>query len=259
MHTSMPFTSRLSGASWTARLFVAVCGAVIVMELFWIAWILRFGTTTLNVGFSTAREQGAVVVTRVAKEGPAARALEPGDVILAVDGDVRAATIGPWFRLPGMAQGKPYRMTVERGGSAREVLLQARLSPRPPRELAYRLFLVLAGLSFAATALFLSFQRWEDPLARHGAFACLLPSLTLAGSGLAIALPFLPAAERLLVAFTWYPHPFHLAVAFAFYRRFPPGVPSTKWLDAFEKILLGTFFIVIQQANGTVNFFVPHL
>jgi hypothetical protein len=233
----MPFTSRLSGASWTARLFVAVCGAVIVMELFWIAWILRFRHRPQR-GLLDGSGAGAVVVTRSPPRDPQRGILEPGDVIWPSTRDVRAATIGPnGFVCPGWRR-KPYRITVEQGGSRRgppqcgfrRGPARARVSP-----------LSRAGGSlFAATALFLSFQRWEDPSRGTGAFACLLPSLRSRAPG--SSSPSLPSGERLLVAFTWYPHPFHLAVAFAFYRRFPPGVPSTKWLDAFEKILLGTFF-----------------
>ncbi|MBL8114666.1 MAG: protein kinase [Acidobacteria bacterium] len=233
---------RIGGASRTLRLFMAICLAVLAVELLWIVWLVRYGDRSVLLGYSAARSQGAVAVTRVASDGPAARVLEPGDVLLAVDGDPRAATIGVWFRMPEIARGTPYRLTVERKGVVRDVVLQARLKPRPLTDRAYWIFLVVSGLAFAITALFLSSQRWEDPLARHGAFACLLPSLTLAGSGVAAVLPFLSPGERIIEALTPYPHPFHLAVAFAFYRRFPAGVPTARWLEVFERALLGAFF-----------------
>lgn len=85
-------------------------------------------------------------IGQVREDGPAAGALLPGDVVLAVDGEpVNAADeVGPRVRALG-ERGGPGMVEVERGGERLALELEPRRSTDPAREGAWELGIVMAA------------------------------------------------------------------------------------------------------------------
>jgi two-component system NtrC family sensor kinase len=102
-----------------------------------------------RAGFESRRTGGAIVLTEVDVDGPAARAgLASGDRIITADGQTAASLADPARSLA--RKPFPHRLLVERGNEIREVLV-GRVVPRP--DWPY-LFLAFVGLLYLAIGLF---------------------------------------------------------------------------------------------------------
>jgi hypothetical protein len=199
-------------------------------------WLFRYGPVKKVSGWRAAYEHGAWVVSRVDPKGPASGVLEEGDRLLAVDGDARAAAVGPFFRIRETAPGQEYELRVARRGEARAARLQLAAVPRARGELGYLVSLLLLGAAFLATSLVIGMLRPEDSIARWGAVALFLPSFTLLESATAGLFPSMNSFDAGLYLLIPVPNPFHLAVAFGFYSRFPAGVPRSRFAILAERL-----------------------
>src|SRR5579864_8399080 len=56
--------------------------------------IYRYRPGEINVGWTSEQRNGEWVITKVESDGPAAGKIEPGDRLLAFNGDQRAVRIG---------------------------------------------------------------------------------------------------------------------------------------------------------------------
>jgi hypothetical protein len=116
-------------------------------------------------------------VASVAPDGPAAGTLQPGDVLLSLDGDGLVARSGtrPYRRTFGV--GVNYRIEIGRGGATREFVLQTQ-GRRRNRTVGQ-----LLGFAWCVIGLFVGFARPQDGLARLAFAACTLTGLAFLGVG----------------------------------------------------------------------------
>lgn len=75
--------------------FVYVCVAVIVV---------RYGGLAAEFGWDASRRDGVWRVSRIRPGGPADGRLQADDVVLAVNGNARAASLGPFFDVSGYTE-----------------------------------------------------------------------------------------------------------------------------------------------------------
>src|SRR5439155_15391035 len=94
---------------------------------------------------------GAWRVTSVDPNGPAAGVLAPGDRLLAIAGDSRAALVGPASRVRELPAGVPYDLRFERRGEERASRIALAAVPRTRAERAYLAPLRLLPFAVLAT------------------------------------------------------------------------------------------------------------
>ena len=107
-----------------------------------------------------ARDTGWVVAT-VDENGAAAGRLEPGDRLLALNGDSRVALLGYLF-FSNVPVGEMYRLDVERRGTRRSVDLLMAVGPGRQMWLVF----LIVSIAFFAVGAALGVLRPEDPQVR---------------------------------------------------------------------------------------------
>jgi tRNA A-37 threonylcarbamoyl transferase component Bud32 len=144
-------------------LFVALISSALFLALF--AWqsvrAFRESVFVRDDGWSAVARGPEWIVGAVGRDGPAASALAPGDVIVALNGDARAGRIGPGWQLGRMAVGEPYELRVRRDGVERAVDLAARTRPDPGYRPWIVIYLVIA-LANLIVAVMIAVVRPED-------------------------------------------------------------------------------------------------
>src|SRR5664279_417876 len=84
--------------SWFIRLSIALTIVSLAVLTYAGVHIYRYGDQSKTLGWAASWKQGSWMVRAVDRDGPAAGQLQPGDRILAINGDARAERIGPsWF------------------------------------------------------------------------------------------------------------------------------------------------------------------
>ena len=131
-----------------AMVFVYVCVAVIVV---------RYGGLAADFGWDASRRDDVWQVSRIRPGGPADGRLQAGDVVLALNGNDRAATLGPFFDVSGYEVGArfvrvqpfpvPYVVRIRRGDAVLDVSLTPAVEYQS-RNLAATISLLATSLSF---------------------------------------------------------------------------------------------------------------
>ena len=177
----------------------------------------------------TARSGGVMVVWRVDPGGPASGILQPGDAIVAWNGDPRVTRVGNFYfrrSLPPDPDAR-YDLTIRRAGIERTVTLTA--PPRPNRD-QQRLSVsnLLAAFAWFVVATMIALFRPEQTVSRSAYVAGMVMGFFMLGMARGSAMPWLPSWWRnaLLLIFPLYP--LHMAIGYDFYVRFPPGVSTTR-------------------------------
>lgn len=119
------------------------------------------------VGWTWSLEGDAWVVRSVDAAGPAAGLIEPGDRILAVNGDRRIGTVGPRWVVPHASPQDPYSVTVARDGVETTVTLRQRVVRDAGFRVLFTIYL-LAALAFAAVAVVMIASRPRDRAIQGG-------------------------------------------------------------------------------------------
>ncbi len=148
--------------------------AVVVAASGYGAWRSRQEATVF--GWSEARRAGHWQVANVTPGGPAAGRLQPGDVLLSLDGDPAVARGGtlPYRRV--LRPRASYRVEVRRGGETLEFGLDTGGGGPRGSPSGY-----LAGLVWAFVGLFIGFARPQERMARLAFAACTLTGLSFLG------------------------------------------------------------------------------
>jgi hypothetical protein len=95
--------------------FVLVSSAILLgIFPFQLRQILAYGDTLRNFGWSANASPSGAIVSDVQPSGPVGGKLMPGDKLLAIDGDLRAARIGSYWFLDPKAAGERYTVEVQR-------------------------------------------------------------------------------------------------------------------------------------------------
>jgi hypothetical protein len=91
------------------------------------AMIWRYGTLVRDTGWQPERRHGQWIVRAVDPQSVAARKLQAGDVILAINDDVRIARIDSSYVWPQVLKQDTYTLAIQRGPEQRRVELQMEL------------------------------------------------------------------------------------------------------------------------------------
>jgi hypothetical protein len=179
--------------------------AGVIAGLGYAAW--RLPQDVPAFGWSEARRGGLWRVTGVSAAGPAAGKLQPGDILLSLNGDVYVAWSGtlPYRRVLGA--GASYRIQVRRGGATVDYALRTDRT-RPNRLPDY-----MIGLAWCAIGLFIGFARPQDGLARLAFAASTLTGLSFLG----VVVPMPLYALQ----------PWHV-LGYHFFYRFPGEPPRAR-------------------------------
>src|ERR1700694_4515798 len=102
---------------WLALLLGA---AVLCLYVFASIVVVHWGPVTSEPGWTSSRSQGNWYIRTVVSDGPAGAKLQPGDRILAMNGDPRFGQIDPLLKLQFLSPDQAYSVRVLRGGSELE-------------------------------------------------------------------------------------------------------------------------------------------
>ena len=189
--------------------------------------VARYGSRIRDFGWISNRAGGVLVIGRVAAGGPADGLVQSGDEIVAWDGDRRVARVGvlPFRRnLPPDAD---YTLTIRRAGLERTVTLTA-----PARASDDQLWLAISNLLAAAVwiavATTVAFFRPELAVSRSAYGAGMMMGFLMLWLTRGSVLPWLPPWWRTALILVVPLSPLHLALAYDFNMRFPPGVSTTR-------------------------------
>jgi len=171
----------------------------------------REGRTTF--GWNEGKRNRTLYVATTDRDGPANGFLQPGDLVLSLNGDPYVARAGTEFYRSALPSGDFYQLIVSRNGQSHEYNLKVGVIPRPPGALASTFFV---GLVWCSVALFIGIARPDQAAARLAfAGAAIVGTWflsTVAGSSIITSLLF----------------PLHVVVGYHFFYRFPEGVPSGR-------------------------------
>jgi hypothetical protein len=186
---------------------------------------LRDSETVRDDGWRPGQANGAWVVAAVDAQGPVAALLQPGDRILAFNGDARTARVGPVWQLAEIMPGESYRLTVQRGGAPVDVTVAAgqRANPGFARwVIAY----LAVSLTCFIVAMMVAFVKPEDrmvQLAIGGQFF-------LAPFMMWVALqPVVGIRQDRLLLFLGLAFPLYFICGYLFFERFPQPAPRTRF------------------------------
>jgi len=220
-----------------AMVFVYGCVAVIVV---------RYGGLAADFGWDASRRDDVWHVSRISPGGPADGRLHADDVVLAINGNDRAATLGPFFDVSGYEVGArfvrvkpvplPYQIRIRRGDAILDVSLTPAVAYQS-RSLAATLSLLATSLSFFLVGTFVGLSRPRDELPRLLALASLPSAAMLTAIAIQPSNPFLGDGEtylRLLIANVY---PFHYLLAYGFFFRVAAGARRPAFWRALERVL----------------------
>ena len=217
---------------------LVISGMVTIWLVFTTIIVVRYGDRIRDFGW----DADGVVVRSVESNGPAAGRLRPGDVIAAFNGDRRVARVGQENFRFFVPPGANYSLTILRGGVEQTVSLTTQTGPTSveQRRLAYPS--LVNALAVLVVFTLIAAYCPDLPLARVGYIGAMLIAvgqMALARGEELIAADrtslgayasslWLPERGRLAIMFLfWFP-PLHLALAYDFFSRFPPGISTTK-------------------------------
>ena len=205
--------------------------------------IYLHGADDKVLGWTFEQRNGAWVVTEVEPHGPAAGKLKPGDRLLAFNGDVRAAQIGPRIFEDFLATDSPYTLRLRRNSRDLDIALRSRLS-RVPRWISEDLAYLVVSLSFFGVGILLGLLNPEDRVTQLGCLTCLAVAVRL----LWVAMPY-GASERFDIALfhaAQIQDPWHLMLGYHFFWCFSANLLRERFWSLLRILIyaIGLLFFV---------------
>jgi hypothetical protein len=209
-----------------------LCALYVVLSVFTAIISIRYYGMMKAPGWEARATDAGWVVTSIVPDGAAAGRLEPGDRLLALNGDERAAVLGPPL-FDNVPVDQTYRVDLARDGRqfSAELML-----PLVQGRLLWPIFQII-GLVFFVCGAALALLRPDDPQVRlvGGVLMAVGFTTLLEAEGGARRFPLGPAErsiQTLIAALSLFTFP----MAFHFFNRFPswksPGPlwRATQWL-----------------------------
>jgi len=182
-------------------------------------------------GWTEARGGTFWEVTSVAPDGPAAGRLQRGDILLGLNGDAAVSRAGTKAHRRVLGAGSSYRMRIERGGSAREIVLDTAGRRRGWGVVR------LVGFAWAVIGLFIGLVRPQEALARLAFAACALTGLSFLG-----VLGLMPIYAL---------QPVHV-LGYHFFYRFPRHPPRARGWLTLLRVLYGASLVCAASGLLTI-------
>jgi hypothetical protein len=219
------------------------CGVYAGLFAFAIYTTVRYHGLVKDGGWNIRHDAHWSYVSTVNEEGAAAGRLEPGDRLVAINGDEDRAVLGifQWRDIDG---GKPYRVDFERAGVRRSVELMMPLVRGKQLWPVYQ----FCGLIFFVCGAALALLRPNDAQVRLIGAVLMLVGFSTLHEALQPAYPFLVGWERKVhyaevpIALWTFPAVYH------FFSRFPLWrSPGTTW-RAIQWLLYAVLIVVFWPA-----------
>lgn len=245
-------------------LVLLVCAVYAGLFAFTVYAVARYYGIEKAPGWSGRSETTGWMVSAVDAAGPAAGRIQPGDRLLAINGDQRRAVVGPyqWIFVDG---GKPYRVDLDRRGERVSLELPLPLVRGQQLTPIY----AVVGLAFFICGAALALLRARDPQVRLG--GAFLMSVGFATIPLTLqgVFSFLAGWER-TVHFVSVPlWLWSLPLAYHFFSRFPVWrSPGPVW-RTIQWLLYAVFvlriwplwvinFLSFGVSDGATRFMLAH-
>lgn len=217
----------------------------------------RYSGYVVDLGWRWSYADARWYVASVNPTSEAGKVLANGDVIVALNGDPRAARISPEVFMHGVRPGTPYRLSVDRAGVRYdfELTVPSRIAWK---SLGYGVLIFVVSLAFFGQAVLLGLIKPEQRIARVGfaAFAC--GALGFLTSSIELMRPFFDPTERAVDLILSAPVMFTFPFVYHFYRDFPRGGnPRGMWKWLTYLFYLGAFAFVYPTHLLFRFFFAP--
>ena len=184
--------------------------------------------------WESSRSINGSIVGKVDVPGPAAGMLQAGDRIVAFDGDLRAAKVGPAIFLQFVRPGSNFALRVDRHGEMHDYALRMLTWHG---DLSEVITFVIQSLVFFASGLALGLLRPGDRVAQLGCAAQLLAVLRAMATPLSFNWGTPPDLEFILNQIASFTTPGLLAVSYHFFVRVSAAsAPEFGW-RAFRNVL----------------------
>ena len=179
---------------------LGVSGLVGVAFVLTSAVVIRYGADTREFGWSPGRGDPPAVVRDVAPAGAAAGLLQPGDVIVALDGDRRVARLGSRSFSQLLRPGPRYTLTVRRDDVERRVTLTVgRGTSVEQARLSYSL--LFDALTWFVVATLIALFRPEQVVSRSAYLAGMALGLFMLAQARGPAMAWVSPATRTALLF----------------------------------------------------------
>ena len=222
---SRPFWSHRPRFFW----FVLVSSAILLCVFpFQLYEILHFGDNLASPGWFASASPSGWTVERVVKSGPAAGKLQRGDKLLAINGDARAARVGPRWFLAHAGPGDSYTVEVQRGPN--RVALELRMaSVHVPDQRLWGSIQVCVALIFLVIGAMVGLAKPDEASGRNAFISSLLAAMFLLSIASAVmyqaGLKGWPLWITLVMDCAF---GIHYLYGYFFYSRFPQHVAGTR-------------------------------
>ena len=197
------------------------------------AMIWRYGTLVRDLGWQPERRHGQWIVRAVDPQSVADRKLQPGDVILALNNDVRIAGVDSSYVWSMARQEDTYTLAVQRGPEQRRVELQMEVT-HDYRNLGGILSNLAASLGFYMVGLLLGLFKPEERVTRFASLTLLAWSNYTLCISLEQMMESFTSWERAFVICLNLITPIQFALSYHFYYRFPETAPRGRLWSSLQ-------------------------
>ena len=223
------------------------CGALVLALIVTQAASLWRGERRISVpGWNAVHDAAGWTVHSVEPGGPAQGRLEPGDRLLAMNGDERVARLGPAWAVRELRPGASYTLVVRRGSDTLPVRLAIDERPSPGWRARVAAYLFVA-LTYLAMGLMIGLARPDDRVVLYGFGTCMATALLLLFASSGIREGVAPGAVERALQLVF---PLHLFLSYLFFNAFPAPVPRRPvWSFVMAAVL--TLGALTWLAQGT--------
>jgi hypothetical protein len=220
---------------WVVLVSSAILLGIFSFQLF---QILSFGDILRSPGWSANASPSGWVVGYVQAYGPASGKLRPGDKLLAIDGDPRAARIGTYLFFYHKAAGERYTVEVQRALSRLDIELQVAATHFPALRLRESIQVGIA-LIFLLIGTMVGLAKSSEPLGRHCYLGAALYAMFLlsiwSGNELSAGI----RGWRLWILLALHSGgPLFDTFGYLFFSRFPQPVGRTRFWASLDFFLI---------------------
>lgn len=231
--------------------WVALFIGVLLLGFYVFAGLMlyRYGTLSKDLGWEYNSRGDSWYVNGVDPKGVAANKLEPGDRIIAIDGDEWITRIGADLNLhlkvdviPGETA---YKIRLERSGAEQEYELSVPML-RSLKNLARIIPLFFVSMLFWVLAILLGTLKPDQRLAQIAFIASASSALLMSGASLFSIDQFFHGSERFVFFWTFGLDTFGIGITYHVFYLFPSGPPPGRvwaWIKRTLYVWGGVQFI----------------
>jgi len=226
--------------------WIAISIAAVVFASYFFSWVMlfRYGSLAKDLGWQWTTDRHGAYISEVDPQGAATGSLEPGDRVVAINGEFQISSVDPWYTLRQLRPATAYPIRVRRGETVLEYWLAIPELKRDRRYFAPILARFAVSAVFYLLGLIIAVLKPADRSARPACLAAFAITLLQLEAALRPVSGLLQGTDILVY---WLMVPLSLAavpLSYDFFYRFPPGVPEGRLWSFFEHLLYWSFGIL---------------